>query len=156
MFWFLLILCSVLASVMFIFFRETSRSIVGNGSVPPPKWNRSLLQMIRTDSTTPEAKTLEKRRHIVNPFPSVLILGDRESCIIIMSGGLLYAGYASVSSVLSSQLYARYGFNEVQIGLCYIPIGIGSLSSRWTTTLLIDWNFKCEARKQGGSRYFEP
>lgn len=92
MFWFLLILCSVLASVIFIFFRETRRSIVGNGSVPPPKWNRSLLQMIRPDSTTPEAKTLEKRRPVVNPFRSVPILGNRESCIIIMYGGLLYAG----------------------------------------------------------------
>ena len=38
-FWFLLALTSVVAVPMVIFFPETCRKIVGDGSIPPPKWN---------------------------------------------------------------------------------------------------------------------
>jgi hypothetical protein len=35
----------------------------------------------------------------------------------------------------------------VQVGLCYLPLGIGSLCSRWTAGLLLDWNFRRHARR---------
>jgi hypothetical protein len=64
-------------------------------------------------------------------------------------GALLYAGFFSVLSTLPSQLKAKYNFNSLQIGLCYLPYGIGSLTSRWTVGTLIDWNFRRHARLLG-------
>ena len=51
-------------------------------------------------------------------------------------------------STLPSQL-EKYGFNPLQVCLCYIPYGIGSLSSRWTIGTLIDWNFRRFAKIHG-------
>tara|TARA_R110002060_G_scaffold78251_1_gene91109 strand:+ start:718 stop:1647 length:930 start_codon:yes stop_codon:yes gene_type:complete len=148
-FWFLLIFCAVLALLMGVVFPETNRSIVGNGSIKPPMWNRSLYQVLHKYSTPEEVHTLTKRKRTVNPFTSLRLLGNKENFILATYTGILYAGYAAVSSILASQLVRRYHFNEVQSGLCYIPLGIGALTSRWTMAVLIDWNFKREAEKQG-------
>ncbi|KAF7113801.1 hypothetical protein CNMCM5793_004856 [Aspergillus hiratsukae] len=43
----------------------------------------------------------------------------------------------------------RFHFNSIQIGLWYLPVGIGSLTSRWTVRQILDWNFRREARRQG-------
>lgn len=148
-FWFLLILCSILALFMGAVFPETNRSIVGNGSVKPPKWNRSLYQILNENSAPEQVHTLSKRKGSVNPFTSLRLLGNKENFILATYTGILYAGYAAVSSILASQLAHRYHFNEIQSGLCYIPLGVGALSSRWTMSVVIDWNFRREAKKQG-------
>lgn len=140
-----------MALMVLLFFSETNRAIVGNGSVSPPKWNRSFRQIVRPLSLKPDYRTLGKKHHKVDPFRAVRLLGDRVNFVIVFYGGLLYAGYVSVTAILSSQLHARYGYSQVIIGLCYLPIGFGSLSSKLSTSLLVDWNFKREAKKQGQS-----
>lgn len=54
-----------------------------------------------------------------------------------------------VMTTLSEQLASRFGFDSVKIGLCYLPLGFGSLLSRWTAGQLFDWNFRRHARKLG-------
>lgn len=136
-------------ATILIFFRETNRSIVGDGSIPPQRWNRSLFQLIWKDDLVPDRESLKKKVTGVNPFASLRVLANMENFIVCVYGGLLFAGFSSVTSVFASQLQARYNYNEVQVGLCYLPIGVGSFLSRWTTAKLIDWNFKREAEKQG-------
>jgi MFS family permease len=46
-FWFLTIFASVMTILLILVFPETSRSVVGNGSVPPQKWNYSVLGLFR-------------------------------------------------------------------------------------------------------------
>lgn len=145
----MLIVCGVVTLITLVFVRETCRSIVGDGSVPPQKWNRSLVQLIRQDTFTPDYSTLKEQRKTVNPLRAVGLLRDKVNLIVVLSGGLVYAGYVSVTAILASQLHARYGYNQVVTGLCYLPVGFGSLSSRFTSAVLTDWNFKREARKQG-------
>lgn len=147
-FWFLAILGGVLMAVIVAIFPETSRAIVGDGSILPPRWNRSIFRLSRADNA-PNPETLEKRVTGVNPLKSLKILADKENLIVCVYGGLVFAGFSSVVAVLASQLPERYHYNQVQVGLCYLPIGIGGLFSRWTVAKLIDWNFNREAAKQG-------
>jgi predicted MFS family arabinose efflux permease len=148
-FWFLMILGGTFFLLTFTFFRETNRSIVGDGSVPPQIWNRSLVQMLWKDSLVPNQQSLKKKRVGVNPLTSLEILRNMENFIVCIYGGLLFAGYSSVISIFASQLQERYNYNQVQVGLCYLPFGVGSIFSRWTAAKLIDWNFRREAEKQG-------
>lgn len=69
--------------------------------------------------------------------------------MILLFGALLYAGFFAVLSSLLSQLQEKYHFNSLQIGLCYLPYGVGSLTSRWTVGTLLDWNFRRHARRLG-------
>lgn len=44
-------------------------------------------------------------------------------------------------------LKRTYGLNELEIGLCYISLGIGSLISALTMGHVVDWNFRRHARR---------
>ncbi|KAJ5618772.1 hypothetical protein N7510_002756 [Penicillium lagena] len=154
-FWFLVILSSVCFTLILVGFPETCRAVVGNGSLPPPRWNRPLWALMarssrfHTMSEAPDYTTIQSLKRRPNPISSLKIATQRESGLILMYGALLYAGYIAVLSTLSTQLSSRFGFNSIEIGLCYLPLGVGSMSSRWTVGRLLDWNFRREARRQG-------
>jgi hypothetical protein len=37
----------------------------------------------------------------------------------------------------------------LQIGLCFLPYGLGSMTSRWTVGTMLDWNYRRHARRLG-------
>ncbi|KAH8657820.1 major facilitator superfamily domain-containing protein [Xylariales sp. PMI_506] len=156
-FWFLLILSGVLFTIIFCFLPETCRPVVGNGSVRPPWWNLSLVQHLRVRRGQPfhggdaviaeDRSTIAKTKRRPNVFSTLIILWDPESAIVAVFGALLFAGYFMVMTTLSEQLEARFGFDSVITGLCYLPLGFGSLISRFTAGQLFDRNFKRHARR---------
>lgn len=153
-FWFLTIFAGAMMVLMLLCFPETSRSIVGNGSMSPQKWNASVMDSIRrrqqqNKHVTSQRETVTHKRHRPNPLKAVQIAFQREAGVILFFGALLYAGYFSVLSSLPAQLKDKYGFGALKVGLCYLPTGIGSLTSRWTVGTLTDWNFRRHARIQG-------
>lgn len=160
-FWFLVIFAGVMTLLMLVFVPETCRAVVGNGSISPPWWNMPVVQCIRrkkepSDKEPPseppspvECGKPPAPPHRPTPLDSIKVALERETGAIIFSTTLLYCGYTAVLSTLPSQLEQKYGFNALQVGLCYIPYGIGSLSSRWTIGTLIDWNFRRFAKMHG-------
>ncbi|OGM40596.1 putative MFS transporter [Aspergillus bombycis] len=155
-FWFLVILGGFNFALILVTCPETCRAVVGNGSIPPAKWNRplwaTLKESLRPRSYNVERRidyeTLEKSKTRPNPLTSVRIALEKEGGLILIYGALLYAGYMIILSTLTSQLESEYGFNSIQVGLCYLPLGVGSLTSRWSAGPLLDWNFKREAKLQ--------
>ncbi|KAI1377911.1 MFS general substrate transporter [Hypoxylon crocopeplum] len=153
-FWFLTILSGVLFLILFTFLPETCRNVVGNGSVPPPWWNMSLIAYIeqrrlRRQGIEPDNETIKPSRKRPNPFAALKILGEKEGFITLGFGAIMYGGYYMLLTTLSSQLASRFGFPSVIIGLCYLPLGVGSLVYRHTGGFLLDWNFRRHARAAG-------
>ncbi|KAE8350156.1 major facilitator superfamily domain-containing protein [Aspergillus coremiiformis] len=155
-FWFLVILGGFNFALILVTCPETCRAVVGNGSIPPPNWNRPWWAILRESAWPRKNKrekridyeTLEKSRNRPNPLTAVHIALEKEGGLVLIYGALLYAGYMIILSTLPSQLESQYGFNAIQVGLCYLPLGIGSLTSRWTAGPLLDWNFRREAKCQ--------
>lgn len=157
-FWFLLIFSGIVTLVMFIILPETGRAVVGNGSIRPKKWNLSVLQWWRIRKGKPlnggqdfpeELSTIQKPKKRPNPLSSLLILFEREGGITLGFGAIFFAGYFMVMTTLSEQLTDRFGFSSVITGLCYLPLGFGSLISRWSAGKLFDYNFRRHARLLG-------
>ena len=144
-FWFLSIFAAVFFIIVVLVMPETARTIVGNGSITPSKWQLSVWQLVRgkhkqNDNVPPDENTIKQRRR-TDLLSSLLVARDPEDALILAYGSLLYAGYFSVLSTLSNQLQARYSFDSLHIGLCYLPLGFGSLTSRWTVGRILDRNF---------------
>lgn len=157
-FWFLAILGGVLLVGFLVFVPETCRAVVRNGSVAPQRWNRSALGVMGQIMKGREREKGERRIEYdmvqrggkrPNPLTSVRIATEKETGLILLYGALLYAGFTIVISTLPAQLESRFDFNAIQVGLCYLPFGIGSLTSRWTVGEALDWNFMREAKVQG-------
>ncbi|CAM1507776.1 Fc.00g046240.m01.CDS01 [Cosmosporella sp. VM-42] len=151
-FWFLAIFGGVMLLVYALLMPETCRNIVGNGSLPPQRWNKPLIAYLPMNKSLSEvatansSKTCKQRPGILSTLP---ILLDKESSLCLLFSGLLYAGYYIVLTGLPQQLESTYNYNSIQVGLCYLPMGIGPLLIRPSIGRIMDTNFHRHARKMG-------
>ncbi|KAF5232798.1 hypothetical protein FANTH_12809 [Fusarium anthophilum] len=151
---------------MAILFPETCREIVGDGSIPPQKWNRCYTnvhmerRLIKEGNDVPHNErdglggSRDAYSWIPNPFSTITLLLERECGFTLLYGSLLYGSllccsfYATLT-LIPSQFHAIYGFNELQIALCFIPFGLGSLVAAFNRGRMLDSNFRRHATRLG-------
>jgi len=158
-FWFLLILVGVVAVPMAIFFPETCRKIVGDGSIPPPNWNKCYTNVLWERKALRDGKDvrydqrdeLARTRHVrfPNPFGTILLLLQRECGYALLYSAILCCSFYATLSLIPSQFGNIYHFNELQISLCYIPFGMGSLVAAFNRGRMIDSNFRRHSKRLG-------
>ncbi|TKA75443.1 hypothetical protein B0A55_04884 [Friedmanniomyces simplex] len=162
-FYFLAIFGGVLLVIFTFLFPETCRNVVGNGSIPARGVSLSILGYIQQRRHAREVQAEEdleqasiqlsvRRRKIAfpNPLRTLKILGEKESCIVLLYNGCFFTGMIGFATPIIPVLYAEiYGLSTLDIGLCYITMGMGSLTSALTTGHLVDWNFRRHARRLG-------
>jgi predicted MFS family arabinose efflux permease len=69
-------------------------------------------------------------------------MGEVESCVILLYNGLFFTGMMIATASLPDLYHKTYNLNELEIGLCYIALGMGSLTSALTMGRVVDWNFR--------------
>ncbi|KAK3070049.1 hypothetical protein LTR53_011118 [Teratosphaeriaceae sp. CCFEE 6253] len=162
-FWFLALFGGLLLVVFSVAFPETCRAVVGNGSIPARGVNQSVLGYIQQRRHAREAEDEDglehasiqlaaKRRKLSfpNPLHTLKILAEKESCIILLYNGFFFTGMIGLATPVIPVLYKDiYGLSTLDIGLCYIAMGMGSLVSALTTGHLVDWNFRRHAQRLG-------
>jgi hypothetical protein len=158
-FWFLLILSLLVAIPFAIFFPETCRKIVADGSIPPPAWNKCYLNIREERKAllkgTPikyaERDELAQTRHIrfPNPFTTILLLLQKECGFALLYSAFLSCTYYATMSLIPSQFGSIYKFNDLQVSLCYIPFGIGSMTAAFNRGRMIDTNFRRHCKRLG-------
>lgn len=138
-FWFLAIISGSYLVVYGLFMPETSRKVVGDGSIPPSDWwvmspfqywstLREKKKAIREgrggeiDEKEKKAQDLAKKRkfQFPNPLTSIMILREKDACIVICFVSL---GMLVLLALLTSMptLFGKvYGFNTFKVGLCYL------------------------------------
>ena len=151
-FWFLVIFTVVLLVVFGFFFPETCRNVVGNGSIPAKGVNQSVLGYIQQRRHARETESIhddqsftlqKKRKHnFPNPFEVTRILAEKESAILLIYNGFFFTGMMVVTAAVPDLYKRTYDLNELQIGLCYIALGMGSMLSALTMGHVVDWNFR--------------
>ena len=157
-FWFLTISAGVFLICYILCVPETSRSIVANGSIAPPPLNKTLLQFFAQSkaSNSPKPTTITpipKRPPIrfPNPLSTVKICFEKEAGTLLICAGIVFAGLATIATGLPSQFHELYSFNDLQIGLSCIPMGVGSCLSAITVGKIADWNYRRHATHLGFS-----
>jgi len=165
-FWFLAIMAGVYLVPFAITFPETGRNVVGNGSVPPPSWNMSLLNYLQTrkiehsdtlsrTQSRQEKKAaqaeLAKQRKLrwPNPLRTVHVILEKDVGLILLYNSLVYTAFYDVTASLPSLFATIYGFNDLQIGLSFIPFGAGCSIAAIVCGKLMDWNYRRVAKQAG-------
>ncbi|KAF9893653.1 hypothetical protein FE257_010965 [Aspergillus nanangensis] len=118
-FWFLALASGVFFVPLMWFFPETCRAIVGNGLTIP------------------------------NPLSTLRLLFQLPTGLLLLANGVVFASYYSITAGIPSQFKAIYGFDDLHIGLGFIPAGVGSLTSATFNGILLDWNYQ-RIRKNAG------
>jgi len=159
-FGFLAIFAFVFFVPMALFYPETGRTIVGDGTIPPPAWNRSLMNYVNEKRRTKEGQPpdyakrdeLARERGPVrfpNPLATLVVATEKEAACVLFFAGISYAGFYCIITGMPSQLKEIYGYDEFKVGLMYLPIAGGSTLAAFTQGLIIDWSYRREAERLG-------
>ncbi|CAK7210818.1 hypothetical protein SCUCBS95973_000918 [Sporothrix curviconia] len=173
-FWFLVISSAVMFVVLLLFLPETCRQIVGDGSVRPHPLYRTFWQLFSdwrakrqyrknrasnrgsTDNnglerTPTRASSVRPPLKVTfpNPLRSLLMLFEKQIGILVGYNAIVFAGFYSISVAMPSQYALVYGYNDLIIGLMYIPMAAGSALAAFVMGPLMNWNYRRHARRLG-------
>lgn len=174
-FWFLFLVGACLLLAVGGFLPETARTVVGNGSVKTRAWwerpwgrllwgwSRATLrkagrgneQDLRRDKQAPassgdEAAVRVKRRFgTLNPLSCLQIIFWKDAAHILWVHGSLYMVDYSIQTSIPSSYKEIYHFNDFQIGLSYLPRGVGIILGGYAIGRLMDRNYRITARQIG-------
>lgn len=156
-FWFLVIFAGVFIVTFLLFFPETARAVVGNGSIPPPKWSMTVTSWLRalrarregvstvTSNTSPSTRKIG----FPNPAKTLMIVFQKDTFVILFSNAILFAAFYDVSASVASIYHTQYNLNDLEVGLCYIPFGLGSTLASMLNGKFLDYNYRRHARRLG-------
>ncbi|KAL2808893.1 major facilitator superfamily domain-containing protein [Aspergillus granulosus] len=145
-FWFLVIFGGAFLVPFVLFFPETSRVIVGDGSRPAPSWNLPLVQWFKSRKIPQQDTIARPNLRFPNPLKTLSIVFQKDVSIILFANAILFAGFYDVSASIPSIFEELYSLDDLQIGLCYIPFGLGATVAALATGKLLDRNFRRLAR----------
>ncbi|KAJ5569746.1 uncharacterized protein N7459_009176 [Penicillium hispanicum] len=153
-FWFLVIFSGTFLVPFLIFFPETARGVVGDGSLPPQKWNMSLISYLesrkaREEGIASPVASGKQKLSFPNPVETLAIVFQKDTSIILFCNALLFAGFYDVSATIPSIYSELYGLDDLQIGLCYIPFGLGASIASIISGKLLDYNYRRIAKSRG-------
>ncbi|KAG8960376.1 hypothetical protein FRC05_006960 [Tulasnella sp. 425] len=150
-FWFLAICAAGCLLLIVLTFPETLRRIVGNGTTKAPAWDRPVLPLFplvrrQKKPSSLNASDAHQRPETtkVNPF---LLFKEPDVIFILAANGLVYGlvvGIQASSSLLFQRAYPSLSLSE--IGLCFLPLGVGCLISSLVTGKFLDWQYKRDRR----------
>lgn len=128
-FWFLVILSGCCLSTLFIFLPETSREIVGNGTIPARGINRKFYSLWSGENPRASSAEIPVSRPLKfpNPLKSLYALSEKDTLLIVSVNGIFYMTYSCIQASLSSLFINVYAFKELEVGLIYLPFGFGCL-----------------------------
>ncbi|KIW30388.1 uncharacterized protein PV07_06133 [Cladophialophora immunda] len=166
-FWFLTIVSGGYLAMYIILMPETHRKIVDDGSIAPHQWWRqSVVQYVagrrrlkrmsveeRRDYECARQALAERQRdtriRFPNPLGSFVILTNPDAfCLIMYTGVMMFSNLVLMTS--TPTVFPRlYGLNELQVGLCFLPLGIAASIGSICNGRLLDWNYQRTARRLG-------
>ncbi|KAK4959815.1 hypothetical protein LTR10_002703 [Elasticomyces elasticus] len=166
-FWFLVILASAFMIPFLITFPETGRNVVDNGSIPPQSWNHSLLSYLQAKKATKDTPSLhrtiskasvrtaqeklkqQRNLRFPNPLNTLHIILEKDVGLLLFYNGLVYCAFYDVMASAPQLLEDIYGYDSLQIGLCFLPFGVGCFLATALVGKAMDLNFRRNAKKIG-------
>lgn len=152
-FWFCCIVSACLLVPYTLSVPETARNVVGNGSIPPRWINMTLLDYIHQKrhpvplSERPQPP--KTKIHFPNPLRTLSVVFEKDLSLILAYAAILYLVFIMIVATLSTIFSDIYHLDELQIGLCYLPYGVGCCTASIAQGHLLDWNYRRTARRIG-------
>jgi MFS family permease len=139
-FWFLSAISPCCLLIIVLFLPETSRRIVGDGSVTPKGLNRVLLPFLMPSQAKhsqhlTSASTV-RSGGIPNPFTSLALLRHPGTAIIIASVGIYFTLFFCLQASLSTLFTQIYKISSLVSGLTYQPFGVACAISAFVSGMI--------------------
>lgn len=149
-FWFLAIFVVAFLIPWVLFAPETGRSVVGNGSYAAQKWNRPLVPCSSDRRPTEEMPASQRPKlSFPNPLGSLVMVFEKEMGCILLIAAVIYLCFILVAATMGTLLKEIYNYDDLQVGLCYLPYGLGCCVTSIVQGYAQNWNYRRIANKVG-------
>ncbi len=169
-FWVLVIVGAILLLVISALLPETARSVVGNGREGKRQswWEESWYKICKhwlrgykeSASKSENEKHAEdedenlnrsflKRFRIQNPLACLRMIFHFDTFLVLWMHGSFYTVDYSLVAAVPDIYKSIYHFNELQIGLGYLPRGAGIVIGGYCVGKVMDHNYRVTAKKIG-------
>lgn len=112
--------------------------MVGNGSIPAPRWNCAFIPIIGR-RTLSMSSHRPPPRPVPNPF---MVFTNPDLVVLLFSTAVVYSAYYSITATLSDLFQEQYPFlTETDIGLCFLAVGGGGAVGTVLQGKVLDWQF---------------
>ncbi|KAL2120119.1 hypothetical protein VTJ04DRAFT_4145 [Mycothermus thermophilus] len=155
-FWFCLIYAAVWLVPFTLAVPETCRAVVGNGSIPPRGWNKTVFELIDcrrrlgSRSASPEEENAPRRHwRVPNPLNALKVVFEKDIALLLFYNTMIYLVFILIAATLSTEFADIYHLTDLQIGLCYLPYGLGCCAAALAQGYILDANYRRVARKIG-------
>ncbi|KAH9906960.1 major facilitator superfamily domain-containing protein [Xylariomycetidae sp. FL2044] len=160
-FWSLVIVGALLLGLVGMFLPETARNIVGNGSDKSRFcwWQLSwlgLIQRVRESGAggcrgaSEAIETVPPQRDgITNIFACFRIIFYKDTFLTLWIHGSFYVVDYAFVAALADIYKDQYHFNEIGVGLAYLPRGVGIIIGSYFTGKLMDMNYRTTVKEMG-------
>ncbi|KAK0201741.1 major facilitator superfamily domain-containing protein [Desarmillaria ectypa] len=141
-FWFLTIFSSVSLLIILASLPETLPCIVGNGSIRPSFIYRALIPVVEKDRMAENPRLVQKPppKPFRNPF---LLFLNPDVLAETLFTSVIFSMQYSISGTLSNAYTIQYSFlNSANIGLCYLPNGLGLAGGTIINGKLLDMEYR--------------
>jgi MFS family permease len=151
-FWFCAIFVFVWLIPWVLSVPEMGRNVVGNGSIPPPKWNRTVIDLLRPERARQRPATAPKVKiRMPNPLRTLSVVFNKEEGLILFISAIMYVNFILIGATLSVLFKEIYGYDDLVVGLCYLPYGVGCCAVMLLQGYIVDGNYARIAKKLGMS-----
>lgn len=145
-FWFLFCFGSMVLVLLLIFLPETQREIAGNGSNSLSGFHKPFIQFIHPSKkpvaasvTSPTMRPLQFKK-VLTPLTHIF---KKDIFVLLSWGAVIYSLWSMVTSSTTTALLVTFPeLNEWQVGLCFLPNGVGCVLGSICTGKLLDKTFK--------------
>lgn len=114
---------------------------MGDGSIIPSPIYRPWFPIIGCSHwISPTSDYSKPRGKFKNPL---LLFKNLDIVLLLIFNGIVYSVFYAVTASISSLFANIYPFlDDTTIGLCYLPIGVGTIIGSVGSGKLLDWDFR--------------
>ncbi|KAL2849736.1 major facilitator superfamily domain-containing protein [Aspergillus pseudodeflectus] len=149
-FWLLFVMSVIVLGALLIFLPETQRSIAGNGSIPLTGFHKPLAYTIKpptawarnvdSDPIYPKPRAPISLKKAFSPLAYIL---EKDIAALLAWGAIAYTAWSMVTSSTTTMLLHGFPFlTQWQLGLCFLPNGVGCICGSLSTGWLLNYNFR--------------
>jgi MFS family permease len=162
-FWFLFTLSIIVLGALLIFLPETQRSIAGNGSKPLSGFYKPFIYTLQAPTIWTESRETSRSMNHRTPISlkkacsPLTYIFEKDIAALLAWGAVAYTAWSMVTSSTTTMLLHGFPFlTQWQIGLCFLPNGLGCICGSLSTGWLLDKSFRSVEAQYKAERDISP
>ena len=151
-FWSLVIIGGGLLISVGTFLPETARNLVSNGILRVEWWEKtwwSLLFGKRSKCEEISEPRRSQKFKVLSLLDCIRIIFWKDTFLVLWMHGSYYLVDYCIQTAIPSAYKDIYHFNELEIGLSYLPRGVGIIVGGFINGKMMDYNYKAIAKEIG-------